>query len=463
MFAKWLKMFDLSEDQADFQQIRSEMIQASQVHGSNLWILACAIIIACVGLNLNATAVVIGAMLISPLMAPLQTMGLGLALFDLVMFKEALKTLAVFVAVSLMVSVFYFLLTPLGDAQSELLSRTTPMIWDVAVAIFGGLAGVIGSTRQTKSSVIPGVAIATALMPPLCTVGFGIAHKSPEMAFGALYLFAINVFFITASNALFWRKLVTLPQMVTRQQVRPLMQWMLYALMIVMTMPSIFIAYQTVERIGSEKKLARFFDGLELTQDLVILKRQIDWKKKVIRIYGESPRSPAIGDSELQKYLENGGLQGFRVISQFREPQPGNIEKEDKSETLESFYSLYEEKFSTNEQKTRKLETELSHYAKQSELHAQILNEMKILFPEASKSFVGQGILYGQETDASEPLNHASSDSKLTIILETEKELPLATREKILAWIEARTDKPQINFMIAQSNRKNGRAKQKGH
>lgn len=143
-----------------------------EMRGTNLWVLMFAIFIASIGLNVNSTAVIIGAMLISPLMGPITGIGYGAGILDLRLVREGLKNLGIATLIGLLTSAAYFSIRPLRSAQSELLARTSPTIWDVLIASFGGLAGIVAATRKHKSNVIPGVAIATALMPPLCTAGF---------------------------------------------------------------------------------------------------------------------------------------------------------------------------------------------------------------------------------------------------------------------------------------------------
>ena len=165
--------------------------------GPNVWILVCAIVLASVGLNVNSTAVIIGAMLVSPLMGPIFGVGLGLGTEDTGLIKSAVKNLLIMVVISLMAATIYFLITPLKLANpTELMSRTNPTIYDVMIALFGGLAGIFEQSRKEKGTVISGVAIATALMPPLCTAGYGLASGHITYFFGALYLFSINCVFI---------------------------------------------------------------------------------------------------------------------------------------------------------------------------------------------------------------------------------------------------------------------------
>ncbi len=195
----WLRMrhrLDLTE-YIDVKQAAADIRNNIAFRGPNIHILFCAIIIASVGLNVNSVAVIIGAMLISPLMSPIVGVGLALGTNDLYLLKNALKNLGIMVGISLFASTLYFLVTPLDlEHPTELLARTNPTIYDVLIALFGGFAGIIATSRKEQSNVIVGVAIATALMPPLCTVGYGIATMQPEFFLGALYLFFINSVFI---------------------------------------------------------------------------------------------------------------------------------------------------------------------------------------------------------------------------------------------------------------------------
>ena len=189
--------FSLKGDMASYDTIQDRIDSNSRVTGTNLIILICAIAIASIGLNMNSTAVIIGAMLISPLMGTIQGMGFGIATIDLHRFRKALMGFLFQVTVALLTSIIYFLLSPINTATSELLARTSPAVWDVLIATFGGLAGIVGITRKdATSNIIPGVAIATALMPPLCTCGYSIAHGQWHMLLGAGYLFIINTVFI---------------------------------------------------------------------------------------------------------------------------------------------------------------------------------------------------------------------------------------------------------------------------
>jgi uncharacterized hydrophobic protein (TIGR00271 family) len=210
MNASIYRLFSLRSDQQEADVIDGALRSGAQVVGTNLWVLFFAILIASVGLNVNSTAVIIGAMLISPLMGPIVGIGYGAAVADFTLIRAAAKNLGIFTALSLVTSVLYFSLSPLDQPQSELLARTSPTLWDVLIAAFGGAAGMVAVTRRTFNNIVPGVAIATALMPPLCTAGFGIANGRWDMFAGAFYLYVINSVFIAAS-ALAVSKLLRLP------------------------------------------------------------------------------------------------------------------------------------------------------------------------------------------------------------------------------------------------------------
>ena len=194
--------FVLDHDIEDEQAIIRQVSKSVSFRGANLWVLMFAILIASVGLNVNSTAVIIGAMLISPLMGPIIGMGLAVGITDLELLKRSAKNFGVATLISVVTATLYFLLTPLGEAQSELLARTSPSLYDVLIAFCGGAAGVIALCTRDRGTVVPGVAIATALMPPLCTAGYGLATGHFLYFLGAFYLFFINTVFIALSTFL---------------------------------------------------------------------------------------------------------------------------------------------------------------------------------------------------------------------------------------------------------------------
>lgn len=251
-------LFNLHEDKAEEKEIVESIKRNVSFRGTNLWTLIFAIVIASIGLNMNSTAVIIGAMLISPLMGPIMAIGLAIGVYDFDLLKRGIKNIIIAATISIFTSYLYFLITPLHEAKSELLARTTPSLWDVFIAFLGGLAGIVAGTRREKSNVIPGVAIATALMPPLCTAGFGLATGQWFYFLGALYLFFINSLFICLATLVIVRYLkfnkIEFPTEARQKRVVRSI-W----LMVVFTiLPSLYLTWRIVQRTIFEENAKRF-------------------------------------------------------------------------------------------------------------------------------------------------------------------------------------------------------------
>lgn len=234
---------NLHSGEEDKEKVLDNIKANTSFRGSNLWILACAIVIASVGLNVNSSAVIIGAMLISPLMGPIVGTGFALAIYDFDLLKKSAKNLLIATLVSLLVATLYFFISPFKETQSELLARTSPNIYDVLIAFFGGLVGVIALTRVEKGNPIPGVAIATALMPPLCTAGYGLAVGNFSFFFGAFYLYSINCFFICISTFLIVKYLKYKPVKNMDVRFEKQIRYGITALIFIMIVPSFYLAY----------------------------------------------------------------------------------------------------------------------------------------------------------------------------------------------------------------------------
>ena len=244
----YLKSIIHIADEIDYENASTSIRKNIAFKGTNVFILACAIIIASVGLNVNSIPVIIGAMLVSPVMGPILGFGLGLGTEDTHLVKDSLKNFGVMVGISIIASSLFFLLSPLSLANpSELLARTNPTIYDVLIALFGGLAGIIETSRKDKGSVITGVAIATALMPPLCTVGYGISIWKGSVIFGALYLFIINSIFIalaTFAAVKYFRFPIVETSGETR---RHLPKAAVYIILLIVIVPSVITAINVVK------------------------------------------------------------------------------------------------------------------------------------------------------------------------------------------------------------------------
>lgn len=277
-------VFSISENKASNGDIKASIVSGAKLKGSNMCILICAIIIASIGLNMNSVAVIIGAMLISPMMGAIIGIGYAIATNDFKFAKRAAVSLIIQIAISVITSSIYFMVSPISDTSSELLSRTMPTIWDVVIAIVGGLAGAIGMTRKEKSNVIPGVAIATGLMPPLCTVGYGIAMKNLSYTGGAFYLFFINAFFICLSSIIVF-KIMKMPK---RKGANAKEEWKikrnLVVISIITIIPSVFLAQQIVKESIINANLQKYLNTEFKYEGTQIVKSSVDVKSKKINL-----------------------------------------------------------------------------------------------------------------------------------------------------------------------------------
>ena len=254
-----LERFALGDDAASQEEVNSNVKKGIMIKGSNLWVLIFAIFIASLGLNTNSTAVIIGAMLISPLMGPIIGMGYSMGVYDFALLKESLRNFLIMILVSLVTSAIFFTLPLITSTQSELLARTQPTTYDILIALFGGLAGMVAQTRKERTgTVIPGVAIATALMPPLCTVGYGLATFQFRFMLGALYLFTINSLFIALASFIVTRVMnYKMIGEIEEHRLKRLKNLMVLIIVII-TLPSVLIAISIIQRSSFEANYKNF-------------------------------------------------------------------------------------------------------------------------------------------------------------------------------------------------------------
>lgn len=254
--------------------------------GPNVFILFFAIIIASVGLNVNSTAVIIGAMLISPLMSPIVGMGLAIGTNDLSLLKNSLKNWAIMVVISVVAATIYFCFTPLSLVdKSELYARTNPTFYDVLIAFFGGCAGILETSRKERGTVMSGVAIATALMPPLCTVGYGLAELNPAIFLGAFYLFFINTTFI-ALAAFIGTKLLHFKEVIDENPIRQKRARItaIVGLIVIIT-PSFITAIKTIQENIFEAGAEAFVqEWKETNPNLYILEHNVHPERDSARL-----------------------------------------------------------------------------------------------------------------------------------------------------------------------------------
>jgi len=273
-------------------------------HGPNAWILAFAIVLASVGLNVNSTAVIIGAMLVSPLMGPIIGTGLALGTNDLDLLKSASKNLLVMVIISLLASTLFFLLSPLSLVNpTELMARTSPTIYDVLIAFFGGMAGILENSRKERGTVLSGVAIATALMPPLCTAGYGLAHFNMHFFFGALYLFVINSVFIALATYLMVRYLGFPTVSGISEGTATRRRRAISTVLVLILVPSIWSAFTLIRNNNFERNVQNFVENNRLVAPRTyIYDYRVDGRKAEIALAGE----PLDNDLRASIYVKAG-------------------------------------------------------------------------------------------------------------------------------------------------------------
>jgi uncharacterized hydrophobic protein (TIGR00271 family) len=431
--------FELRSDKADNKEIIESVEQGIEFRGANLWILIFAILLASIGLNINSTAVVIGAMLISPLMGPIVGVGMGIAIFDTKLMKNGLRSLGFAAGASILASTLYFIVTPLSDAQSELLARTTPSIWDVLIAFFGGLAGIIAHSRRIKTNVVPGVAIATALMPPLCTAGFGLATFNWAYVFGALYLFFINCFFICLATILICRVMGMPYHHTVDERVRIRTRRAMIALIVVVTLPSIFLAYRIV-RYSVELKNAQAFVERELnSEEIQVIDKKFlldqDPPEILITLIGKTFSDEQIRNlqQKLTLYdLPQVQLKLRQTLSDTTAQNLGAL----KTEILKDFYQKNEEALRSKESQISILEAEVLRLKANQLPDEALFHEVKAQYDDLIEVSFAKGTMHRSAGTA--------NDSTLLVYAKFRNALQINERKRLENWLKARTGAQEV-------------------
>ena len=379
------KFFNLHDGEESKDKVLENVVSNISFRGANLWILACAIAVASIGLNVNSTAVIIGAMLISPLMGPIVGAGFALGIYDFDLLKKSGKNLLIATLVSLLVSFLYFLLSPFKEAQAELLARTSPNIYDVLIAFFGGLVGVIAITRVEKGNPIPGVAIATALMPPLCTAGYGLAMGNISYFFGALYLYTINCFFICISTFLIV-KFLRYPKIkfVDPKRESRITKTITF-LILVMLIPSSYLAYALLQEKKFSQNVNTFIEN-ELTRKgftLIYERTQFNARPKKIELAFLDKKFSRDELKELNDKMEVYKLQNTQLVIR----QDSTDLKADILAELSKNSAHVDER----DVMIQNLRKELSTYKLDND---GLLKEIDLLFPELKPYSLGKQSVY---------------------------------------------------------------------
>ena len=359
-FTRYLRRIVYLEDDIDRAKAAAAIKKNIAFRGPNVIILACAIIIASVGLNVNSIPVIIGAMLISPVMGPTIGFGLGLGTNDTELLKNSAKNFFVMVAISIVVASLYFLISPLRLSNpTELLARTRPTIYDVLIALFGGTAGMLEHARKERGNVLSGVAIATALMPPLCTVGYGIATLKVNYIFGAFYLFLINIFFIAIATFAV-AKFLGFESVATDEFHRRRNPRIVALLLLVMTVPSIISAVGTIRDNNFAISAERFVENNKTIGSSYIFDHRINLngRTQTLDIYLAGEALDYTAKQILLKNAYSYGLHSDQII--FHEEAA--VQNFNKNEVIRDLNEHYLQKIQDLNQKITELEVELAKY-----------------------------------------------------------------------------------------------------
>lgn len=422
------RLFDLHKDKADDNTIHERISNGTEFAGSNLWTLIFAIFIASIGLNVNSTAVIIGAMLISPLMGPIVGIGYSLGTYDIPLLKKAAKNLAIAVFISILTSSLYFTITPLHEAQSELLARTNPTTWDVFIAFFGGLAGIVGSSRKEISNTVPGVAIATALMPPLCTAGYGISIGNWVYFGGAIYLFCINSVFICLSALLIIRFLKFRHLKIENPDLEKKVRRYITVIVVITVLPSIYLAYKMVNKTIFESNARRFVENECTFNNAHLIKSSFYYRNGnpgiELLVIGNGVDS--VTNRKLREKLRSYNLSNTKLTIQQSLTQAAKIDEG----LLKN--QLLNELLKQQSEKEKNSFGDVEH----------IVSEVKTLFPMVSTIAIAEAPVYTIKDTVKAVSNNMA-------IVSFSKEPPSAEKAKLKEWLQKRMNKDSITLITS--------------
>ena len=430
---------DLRKDKDNELETIDSIRKGVEFKGANLWILIFAIFMASLGLNVNSTAVIIGAMLISPLMGPIMGVGLSVGLNDFELMKRSLKSFLITTAFSVTTATVFFLFTPIAEAQSESLARTSPTIYDVFIALFGGLAGVVALSTREKGNVIPGVAIATALMPPLCTAGYGLASGNLIYFLGAFYLYFINSVFISLATFIgvrvmhFQRK-----EFVDKKREKTVRKYII--LIVILTMcPAVYLTFGIIKSTFYETAANHFINTELNFENTQVLDKKISYEHREIRVVLIGPEVPeasiALARSKMKQYkLEETKL----IVLQGMNNDAMDISSI-RAMVMEDFYKNSEQRLQEQQKKISSLEKNLEKYKSYDEMSRTIIPELKVLYP----SVTAVSISHTLETT----VDSLKTDTIALAVLKFTRHPNESERRKITEWLQARVGAKKLRLI----------------
>ena len=408
--------------------------------GPNVYILVAAIIIASVGLNVNSIPVIIGAMLISPLMGPIIGIGYGMGVNDMNLLRKAGKNLLIMVAFSLVASFLYFLLTPLSlENPSELLARTNPTIFDVLIALFGGFAGIIEISRKEKGSVFSGVAIATALMPPLCTSGYSLATGQWSYFIGAMYLFFINSVFIALATFITVKQLHFPEASFTDPLRQRKVHRTISILTIILIIPSIYSAIVVTKENRITLRVNEFIKENKTMAHSYIYDHTINFHEKPaeVRIF---IAGDALSDVEKEVLFQSFEKHGLLRTQLNIQQNVADIESEYGEKALfQSIFERNDQEIRRREELIAKMEQELRHYRQQELPYEQVIREIMAQHPDIETFSLTRGA-------AVDP-NTLQTQETIILLIHWKDPLSLAECKKIEDWLKIRLDFENLHLV----------------
>ncbi|WP_424039132.1 TIGR00341 family protein [Prevotella nigrescens] len=421
-------------------EVVAQISDGVDFHGATLWVLIFAIFIASLGLNVNSTAVIIGAMLISPLMGPIIGMGLAVGIADLKLFKRALTNYLITTVISVVTATIYFTISPITEAQSELLARTSPTLYDVLIALFGGAAGILAISTKSKNNVIPGVAIATALMPPLCTAGYGLAVSNTSYFFGAFYLYFINTVFIAFTTCIgvrllpFHRK-----KFVDREKMKRVNYYIAGILLITM-IPAGYMTWRIIKQSVIENNIEKFVRDELDNSGTYIISHEYDSKTKTLNVVAIGKPISVGTIAKAQKSMADYKLGDYtlKVIQGASSDSLLAIQRNKKglAVTGEGNSSKWQEQAYQNVA----LQKQLAAYTRYPVLANDMKRELKVVCP-AAKSLV-----LSQSSECF--LDTALTKGYVMAVVKTNNTLAKDDRQQLYEWLKARVKTDSLELIV---------------
>lgn len=433
--------FDISDELDRQEETIARISSGASLKGSTIWILICAIFIASLGLNVNSTAVIIGAMLISPLMGPIIGMGLAVGINDLELLKRAGKNYLLSTLVAICTAVFYFLISPFLEDGSELVARTSPTFYDVLIAFMGGAAGIIALGIKDKGNVLPGVAIATALMPPLCTAGYGLASGNINFFLGALYLYFINTVFIAISTFIGVRMMKFEPVASYEHKRKLLVNRTLAAIVIITMIPAVYMTFNIVRNSYFRTQMSLFLHTETQWEGTQVVSSHVT-KDSVLQLVLVGRN---VSESEIERARQSlvyyKPLAGYR-LKVIQGPVSDSImilNHRLTSLTLDDANQahLLNSELAKNEELTRTLQT-YRHYEDMAEA---MKKDLRVFFPEVKTLSLSSTLLVHTDQTAAQRC--------VTAVIDVKKPLPNATQEKLRLWLQDKTEADSLRLVVA--------------